>query len=133
MSNHRQGLLTFTREQARRTIVSINKFGRLCTLEEFINDLDARLSGAIRSENFIPYVREMNEEEGRSVVRAILASQSLANQTACPCGQACSFGEQLEVLNEEPDSVHAANITEHYLSSARRLQELADADRIVIT
>ncbi len=124
--------LTFTKEQARQTIVSINKFGRLCTLAEFMDDLDARIHGAIRHENFIPYVSEMSEEEGRSVVRAMLSAQHLATQTACPCGRACTFGEQLDIINDDPDSVHAADITEHYLRLVRHLQEMADANRIVI-
>lgn len=125
-------MLTFTKEQAKQTIISINQSGRLIRLDEFMDDIEARLCGAIRRENYIPSVVEMTAEQSRTVVQGILFGQSLDNETACPCGKPCTFGQQLEVLCDDPDSVHAADIIERYLESTRYLQDMALANLIVI-
>lgn len=133
MSTSSKEMLTFTKEQARLTIMSIAPTGRLIRLDEFMDDLDARICGAIRRENFIPTVAEMSEEQSRTIVQGILFGQDLENLTACPCGRPCSFGQQLTTLWDEPHSVHAAEIIEHYLKRAAYLEQMAIANRIVIT
>ena len=125
-------MLRFTIEQAKHTIMSIHQSGRLIRLDEFMDDLEARIYGAIRRENYIPSVSEMTAEQSRTVVQGILFGQSLENETACPCGRPCTFGEQLETLWSDPDSLHAVDITEHYLNCIGYLQEMAEANRIVI-
>jgi|GEM_PF-4822148 len=125
-------IITFTREQAQQTIVSANESGQVFNLQDYLNDLDLRLSGAIRHENFIPAIDEMTEKEARLFVVAVLKAQSPNTNTPCPCGRPCTFGEQLDIINNLPDSPHGAKIANHYLQRTQYLQEMADANLIVI-
>lgn len=133
MQNHISNeTITFTREQARQTIISANASGAVFTLEDFMNDLELRLFGSMRSETYIPTVDEMSALEGRALVIAILNTQSLATQTACPCGRPCTYGEQLDILTYAVDSPHEVKITDHYLRRAQYLQEMAEANLVVV-
>lgn len=124
--------ITFTREQAQQTIVSANESGQVFTLQDYVNDLDLRLSGAHRHENYIPAIDEMTDKEARMFVIAVLSAQSPNTITPCPCGRPCTFGDQLDIIENLPDSPHGAKIADHYLRRTQFLMEMAEADLVVI-